>query len=205
MNYYKYLLTGMLIVTNAVVFCLGVAAGALTVNAPATVESVDTEIITLTLPTPEPTPTARPEPASTVTYAPLPTSLIDPRPREVYVSLGEFRLTAYCGCSKCCGKWGKNRPIDANGRPIVYTANQSIAVEGLTVAADISLLPYGTEIYIDGHRYEVQDCGGAIKGKRLDIYFERHTDAWAFGVQYKEVFKLMSISYKRKTIELITN
>ena len=26
--------------------------------------------------------------------------------------IGNFRLTAYCPCSKCCGKWGKNRPTD---------------------------------------------------------------------------------------------
>ncbi len=104
------------------------------------------------------------------------------------VSLGEYRLTAYCGCSKCCGKWGENRPTDANGKPIVYTANQTIAKEGVTVAADINVLPYGTKIIIDGHQYIVQDRGGSIQGNRIDIYFESHQAALEFGVQYKEIF-----------------
>lgn len=104
------------------------------------------------------------------------------------VSLGEYKLTAYCGCSKCCGKWGENRPLDETGRPIVYTANQSIAKEGVTIAADINVLPYGTAIIIDGHRYIVQDRGGSIAGNKIDIYFESHQAALEFGVQYKEVF-----------------
>lgn len=104
------------------------------------------------------------------------------------VSLGEYRLTAYCGCSKCCGKWGENRPVDADGKPIVYTANQTIAKEGVTVAADINVLPYGTKIIIDGHQYIVQDRGGSIKGNRIDIYFESHQSALEFGVQHKEIF-----------------
>ncbi|WP_158552392.1 3D domain-containing protein [Eubacterium sp. OM08-24] len=104
------------------------------------------------------------------------------------VSLGEYKLTAYCGCSKCCGKWGENRTLDESGKPIVYTANQTIAKEGVTIAADISVLPYGTEVIIDGHRYIVQDRGGSITGNKIDIYFESHQAALEFGVQYKEVF-----------------
>lgn len=104
------------------------------------------------------------------------------------VSLGEYKLTAYCGCSKCCGKWGENRSLDESGKPIVYTANQTIAKEGVTIAADISVLPYGTEVIIDGHRYIVQDRGGSITGNKIDIYFESHQAALEFGVQYKEVF-----------------
>ncbi len=104
------------------------------------------------------------------------------------ISLGEYRLTAYCGCSKCCGKWGENRPLDENSKPIVYTANNSIAKEGVTIAADINVLPYGTKVIIDGHEYIVQDRGGVINGNRVDIYFESHQDALNFGVQYKEIY-----------------
>lgn len=104
------------------------------------------------------------------------------------ISLGEYRLTAYCGCSKCCGKWGENRPLDGSGKPIVYTANMSIAKEGVTIAADINILPYGTKVIIDGHEYIVQDKGGVINGNRIDIYFESHQDALNFGVQYKEIY-----------------
>lgn len=35
------------------------------------------------------------------TVTPTVTPTTEPEPE--YVSLGEFKLTAYCGCSKCCG------------------------------------------------------------------------------------------------------
>ena len=105
-----------------------------------------------------------------------------------WVDAGKFKLTAYCACEKCCGIYGKNRPTHADGTPIVYTANMSEAKQGLTVAADTSVLPYGTRIMINGHVYEVQDCGGAVRGNHIDVYFESHQAALEFGVQSAEVF-----------------
>lgn len=99
------------------------------------------------------------------------------------VSLGEFKLTAYCSCTKCCGKWAYNRPND-----IVYGAIGEELKEGHSIAVDPKVIPYRTEVIIDGVAYRAQDCGGAIKGNRIDIYFENHDDALDFGVQYKEVF-----------------
>ena len=99
------------------------------------------------------------------------------------VSLGNFKLTAYCSCSLCCGKWANNRP---NG--IVYGAIGEELKEGYSIAVDPSVIPYRTEVVINGHTYKAQDCGGAIKGNRIDVYFENHNDALEFGVQYAEVF-----------------
>lgn len=87
-----------------------------------------------------------------------------------------FTVTAYCPCKKCCGAY-------ANG----YTATGAKATQGVTVAADPAVLPMGTEIQIDGHTYTVQDTGGAIKGNRLDLYFDSHEDALQWGVQEKMV------------------
>lgn len=90
-----------------------------------------------------------------------------------------FKATAYCPCEKCCGDWAKNRP---NG--IVYTANGEVAKEGVTIAADWDVLPPGTEVEIEGIGIrKVQDRGGAIRGNRIDIYFETHKQALKFGVQ----------------------
>jgi len=90
-----------------------------------------------------------------------------------------FKATAYCPCEKCCGKWAKNRP---NG--IVYTANGKVAKEGETIAADWDVLPPGTQVEIQGiGTRKVQDRGGAIRGNRIDIYFETHGQALKFGVQ----------------------
>jgi len=108
--------------------------------------------------------------------------------KEYLVSLGKYKLTAYCPCEKCCGKWGKNRPKGKDGNPIVITAFGEIAHQGITIAADTSILPFGTKIQIDGCEYIVQDRGGSVKGSTIDIYFENHQDAVNFGVQYKEIF-----------------
>lgn len=133
---------------------------------------------------PKPTTVILPVVTAEPTAEPTP----EPTPEVKYTSLGEYKLTAYCACEKCCGHWATKRPLDENGNPIVYTANQSIAKQGVTVAADTSVLPFGTVLMIDGHEYIVQDRGGAIKGNRIDIYFESHEEALQFGVQYKEIF-----------------
>ena len=104
------------------------------------------------------------------------------------VEIGEFRITAYCACEKCCGQWAKNRPVDADGNQIVYTASSDVAEAGWTVAADTSVLPFGTHIWIDGHEYEVQDRGSAITDRSIDIYFDNHEDALQFGVKNLSVF-----------------
>lgn len=106
------------------------------------------------------------------------------------VSLGYFKLTAYCSCSLCCGKWANNRPIDKNGNTIVYGSIGERLMEGYSIAVDPSVIPYGAKVIIDGRTYKAQDCGGAIKGKRIDVYFENHQDALNYGVQYAEVFAM---------------
>lgn len=80
--------------------------------------------------------------------------------------------TAYCPCSKCCGK--------SDG----ITATGVKAKEGRTIAADPKKFPYGTKILIDGNVYTVEDCGGAIKDNKIDIFFESHEKALNFGVQH---------------------
>jgi 3D (Asp-Asp-Asp) domain-containing protein len=104
------------------------------------------------------------------------------------VSLGEFKLTAYCSCVKCCGKWALNRPVDKNGNEVVYGAIGERLKEGYSIAVDPTVISYGTEVIINGHTYKAQDCGGAIKGNRIDVYISDHNRALEFGVEYAEVF-----------------
>jgi 3D (Asp-Asp-Asp) domain-containing protein len=112
---------------------------------------------------------------------------IDREPDSLW-SLGEFKITAYCPCEKCCGYWATVRPADENGEPIVYTASGKIAAQGVTVAADTSILPFGTVLVIGGHEYTVQDRGGMVKGGHVDIYFDSHEAAKEWGTQYMEIF-----------------
>lgn len=58
---------------------------------------------------------------------------------------------------------------------------------GQLVAADPKVLPYGSMITVPGYDENrivpVLDCGGAIKGKRLDLLFSTHQEARKWGVQ----------------------
>lgn len=95
--------------------------------------------------------------------------------------LGNFKLTAYCACSDCCGKW-------ADG----ITATGTVPVQGRTIAVDEDVIPYGSEVIINGHTYRAEDCGGAIVGNRIDVYFDNHEEATEFGVQYADVTLLLN-------------
>lgn len=96
-------------------------------------------------------------------------------PEPIKESLGVYTLTAYCGCVKCCGK---TDGITASGTKV--QANRTIAAP--------SNFAFGTQIEINNKIYIVEDRGGAIHGKRIDIYFNTHAEALAFGVQRQEIF-----------------
>lgn len=104
------------------------------------------------------------------------------------VSLGNFRLTAYCSCQKCCGYWATVRPVDENGKDIVYGSSGEVLTAGVSVAVDTSVIPYGSELLINGTKYIAHDTGGGINGNCIDIYHDDHQKAVEFGLQYAEVF-----------------
>lgn len=93
-----------------------------------------------------------------------------------YKSLGTFKITAYCSCKKCTGS---GNSITASGKKA--TANHTIAAP--------KTFAFGTILKINGIEYTVEDRGGAIKGNRLDIYFNSHQEALNWGVKYYEVFQ----------------
>ncbi len=107
-------------------------------------------------------------------------------------SLGEFKLTAYCSCEKCCGKWAKDRPKDENGNDIVIGSEGTVLEPLGSIAVDTSVIPYGTKIMIYDRVFVAQDTGKSIVGNCIDVYFgsdeRNHEEADIFGVQYAEVF-----------------
>lgn len=104
------------------------------------------------------------------------------------ISIGEFKLTAYCSCEKCCCSWAKKRPVDEDGNQIVYGASGAVLEPGKSIAVDPKKIPYGTNVIINGRKYRADDCGGAIKGNHIDVYFSNHDEAVSFGVQKAELF-----------------
>lgn len=90
--------------------------------------------------------------------------------------LGEFTITHYCDCYKCC--------LKEDG--ITYTGTQ--ATEGRTIAVDPNVIPLGSTVIIDNKEYIAEDIGGAIKQKRIDIFISDHQRALDLGVIEKGVY-----------------
>lgn len=86
-------------------------------------------------------------------------------------SLGVFRITAYW--------YGEDE----------YGALTSMGVKAQvnhTIAVDPQIIPYGSEIMIDGQIYVAEDCGGAVKNNVIDVWVEHQSNS--FGVKYKEIY-----------------
>lgn len=144
-----------------------------------TPQAAETPVIAVPVPIPEVSFMA------TVTPEPIPAQTPALKPEKV--SLGTYRITAYCSCEKCCGEWAKNRP----GGIVKGAAGVELKA-GVSCA---SPLPFGTVVEIDGlGEYVVQDRTGTEYaeqngGKVIDIYFDNHEAALDFGVKYLEVFE----------------
>jgi len=92
----------------------------------------------------------------------------------------QMRVTAYCPCEKCCGKY-------SNGQT---ACDHKIRPGDAFVAADKEY-SFGTEIIIPGYEnaapVKVLDRGGAIRGNRLDVFFGSHEEALKWGVRHLDV------------------
>lgn len=121
-----------------------------------------------------------------VTLEPVETPLVEEPAEPEPVLLGSFRVTAYCSCEKCCGKWAENRPDG-----IVYGASGEELVAGVSCA---SPLPFGTVVEIEGvGTYIVQDRTSSwvvdkYGENQIDIYFDNHEAASAFGLKQLNVY-----------------
>lgn len=96
------------------------------------------------------------------------------------VFAGEFAVYAYCveQYPHICG----GNFTTASGEPVT---------PGVTVAADPDVLPMGTRVYIDGiGERVVQDTGGVIRGRKIDLAVESHEEALEFGRRAAEVYIL---------------
>ena len=89
--------------------------------------------------------------------------------------LGRFKLTAYCGCSICCGKWSGGG-----------TASGTTPTPGRTIA--MAGVPFGTKLSINGQIYTVEDRGTAYG--HVDIFMGSHSQALSFGMKYADVYQV---------------
>ena len=94
--------------------------------------------------------------------------------------LGKYKLTAYCGCKKCSGKWGTR------------TASGKKAKQGRTIAVDKRKIKLGSKVQINGKTYVAEDVGGGVKGKHIDIFYNTHSETKNHGVERSEVYLIQS-------------
>ena len=92
-----------------------------------------------------------------------------------YTRVERFQATAYDASPADNGIWaGKT----STGMPLVYGV----------VAVDPRVIPYGTKMYIESadgqykYGYAIAgDCGGAIKGNKVDLFFPNRSTCYQFG------------------------
>ena len=88
-----------------------------------------------------------------------------------------IRVTAFCPCQKCCGKW-------ADG----YTASGHKITAGDKFCASPQNIPFGTMLDIPGYGVvPVLDRSGSIKEGQIDVFFHTHIEALVWGVRYLRV------------------
>jgi len=89
--------------------------------------------------------------------------------------LKNVTLTAYTAGPESTGK-------DVGDKGYGVTASGTTVEEGRTIAVDTSVIPMGWWVYIEGVGLRrAEDKGGAIKGKKIDVYFDSVDVATKFG------------------------
>lgn len=89
--------------------------------------------------------------------------------------LGEFTITGYCDCDAC-----------SSGYNLTYSG--TVPKANHTLSADLTVLPIGSKVWIDGIIYTVEDMGSSVDGQKVDIFYDNHEDALAKGTFTSDVY-----------------
>lgn len=81
----------------------------------------------------------------------------------------------------------ESKGLCSDGNPNV-TATGTTPTEGRTIAVDPDVIPYGSQVHIEGEGvFIAEDAGSAIRGERIDIMFDSREDALNFGRQERKI------------------
>jgi len=91
---------------------------------------------------------------------------------------GTFRVTRYCACGKCCGRYADGRTF--LGTPARYGV----------VAVDPKIIRLRSKLKVEGFPtvFSAEDVGGGIKGKHIDIFHYSHSRCLKWGKQKRKVW-----------------
>jgi uncharacterized protein YabE (DUF348 family) len=81
---------------------------------------------------------------------------------------------------------GRTTALTATGRKAVRNP------EGYsTIAVDPTVIPYGTKLFVQGYGFAIAaDCGSAIKGNFIDVFFDTKREALNWAVKYVNLYVL---------------
>ncbi|WP_239618968.1 3D domain-containing protein [Cohnella mopanensis] len=80
------------------------------------------------------------------------------------------------------------------------TASGTVVQEGRTIAVDPKVIPIGWWVYIDGIGFRrAEDTGSAVKGKKIDVYYDSESRANKFGL--KRGYKVYVIGPKKPSLD----
>lgn len=97
------------------------------------------------------------------------------------VYMGDFKITYYCD---------ERREHICGGNGI--TASGKTTEVGVTAAADWRVLPKGSIVYIENIGFrEIQDVGGAVNNKHIDVLVQEHQEALRLGTHSNGVWLLI--------------
>ena len=99
-----------------------------------------------------------------------------------FVYLGDFKITHYCNekFSHVCGYGDGLTAIGTKVKP------------GYTIAVDPKVIPYGTQVYIEGYGWRTaEDCGGGVDDNHIDVSVNTHSEAMSMGVRHRDIWVLV--------------
>lgn len=84
-------------------------------------------------------------------------------------------------------------PTNGATRAWTYSGMQAVRNSNgwSTVAVDPSVIPIGTKLFVEGYGFAIAaDTGSAIKGNKVDVFFNSYEEACAWGRRFLNVYVL---------------
>lgn len=121
----------------------------------------------------------------------------EPTKQVIVKGTGTIQIASSLTTSKKLSSSKQNSNVSKNKMLVSATAYSggSITATGTrprwgTIAVDPRIIPYGTKVYIPklNMTFIAEDCGGGIKGNKIDIFMNSSSQCYNWGVRSLEIY-----------------